>query len=153
VHVTAEELAAARKRAIPDRARYLPRHWKHGPDWVEHSPGAEDWFGFEAVRPLPSLDLDLLLVSLPGHSKGHAGVAIKLPDGRWLLHAGDAFFHHEEIDDPPRCPPGLVGFQRVSANDWGERNRTLERLRELRRDHGDEVAMICSHDPLMMVGV
>ena len=153
VHVTADELAAATKPKLSDRARYLKRHWKHDPDWVGHEPGAEDWFGFEAVRPIPDLDTELLLVSLPGHSVGHAGVAIKMPDGRWLLHAADSFFFHAEIDDPPHCPPGLTGFQRISADDWGERNDTLGRLRELARDHGGEVAMVCSHDPLMMVGV
>jgi hypothetical protein len=24
----------------------------------------------------------------------------------WLLHCGDAYFHHSEVATPPSCPPG-----------------------------------------------
>jgi len=42
------------------------------------------------VRALPGARDDVLLIPLPGHSRGHCGVAVKTGEG-WLLHCGDAY--------------------------------------------------------------
>ena len=89
------------------------------------------------------------MIPLPGHSTGHCGVAVNTPDG-WLLHAGDAFFYRGEIETPRRCPPGWRAFQNLNQHDGKARHRNQERLRELQRDHGDEVTLFCSHDPQML---
>jgi glyoxylase-like metal-dependent hydrolase (beta-lactamase superfamily II) len=146
VHVFGRELDAALDPVFKDRPRYLGAHWKHNPNWVRHEAEGDEWFGFEGVRILPDLGAEVLLVPLIGHSRGHTGVAIKVGD-RWLLHCGDAYFHHDEIATPPSCPPGLRFFQLLNAADGKQRRANQERLRELVTKHGDEVDLFCSHDP------
>ena len=90
------------------------------------------------------VDPEIVLIPLLGHSRGHSGIAVREGDG-WLLHCGDAYFHHAEMADPPSCPPALRAFQNVMAADRGARRSNQERLRELARDHGDEVTLFCAH--------
>jgi glyoxylase-like metal-dependent hydrolase (beta-lactamase superfamily II) len=147
VHVLAAELAAAREPRLDERSRYIGgAHWKHDPKWVEHGSGGDDWFGFSSVRVLPALDEEILLVPLLGHSRGHTGVAIPNGEG-WLLHCGDAYFHHGEVATPPSCPPVLRFFQNLVGSDRKARLANQERLRDLARNHGEEVKLFCSHDP------
>jgi glyoxylase-like metal-dependent hydrolase (beta-lactamase superfamily II) len=148
VHVLAAELAAARNPGLRDRSRYRRAHLAHGPRWVEHrsEAGGERWLGFESVRILPGLDVEVALVPLIGHSLGHAGVAVN-GDGGWLLHCGDSYFNHAQLATPPSCPPMLAFFQRVLASDNGARVANVERLRELATRHGDEVDLFSAHDP------
>jgi glyoxylase-like metal-dependent hydrolase (beta-lactamase superfamily II) len=149
VHVFGTELAAAQSPPLRERTRYIQAQWAHGPNWVEYGTGGDDWFGFESIRLLPDLDAEIALIPLPGHSVGHCGVAVNTKDG-WLLHAGDSFFFHGEIETPRRCPPGLRFFQVLNQRDGEARSRNQERLRELQRDHGDEVELFCSHDAQML---
>jgi len=149
VHLFAPELAAALNPSLTERSRYVPAQWAHGPDWVEHRVEGDSWFGFESLKPLPAVDAEIAMVPLLGHSAGHTGVALKQGDS-WLLHCGDAFFHHGAVQTPPSCPPGLRLFERINAHDGKARVHNQERLRELARRHGDEVALICSHDPELL---
>ncbi|HEX4977874.1 MAG TPA: MBL fold metallo-hydrolase, partial [Nocardioides sp.] len=129
VHVHAEELAAARSRRHPkEKGRYVAAQWAHGPDWVEHGPGGDDWFGFAASREVAE---DVVLVPLPGHSRGHTAVAVRRPSGGWFLHAGDAYFFHGEKESSPRCPAGLRAFQSLVQMDGKARRANAERLRAL----------------------
>lgn len=146
VHVFGRELAASRAPSLRDRRRYVAAQWAHGPKWVEHEVDGDDWFGFDSVRLLPDVDTDVALVPLVGHSAGHAGVAVNTADG-WLLHCGDAYFHQGEVATPPSCPHGLRIFQSVVQNDGKARRHNQARLRELARDRGADVRLICSHDP------
>lgn len=146
VHVLATELDAALDPRLRDRARYVRAHWGHGPNWVRHETDGEQWHGFESVRILPGTDAEVLLVPLSGHSLGHTGVAVRGDDG-WLLHCGDAYFHHGEVETPPSCPPALRFFQNLTAADNKVRKANQERLRELAARYGEEVTLLCSHDP------
>jgi len=147
VHVFADEQRAALEPTLRERPRYRRPHFAHGPRWVPYEAGGDRWLGLESVRVMEGVDAEIALIPLVGHSRGHSGVAVR-DDGGWLLHCGDAYFHHDEIADPPSCPPGLRGFQAVTAHDNGARKQNAERLRELARDHGDEVRMFCAHDPV-----
>ena len=113
---------------------------------MRHEAEGDEWFGFEGVKILPNLGTEVLMVPLIGHTLGHTGIAIKR-DGDWLLHCGDAYFYHNEIATPPSCPPGLRFFQNLNNADRRQRLANQERLRELARRHGDEVQLVCSHDP------
>ena len=146
VHVFAPELAAAKAPPLLERTRYISAQWSHGPSWVEHDVAGDSWFGFDSVRLLPDLETEIALVPLVGHSTGHAGVAVKEADG-WLLHCGDAYFHTDEVATPHSCPPGLRLFQNLVGHDAKTRRHNQERLRELAREHRDDVRLICSHDP------
>ena len=147
VHVNAPEHDAALSPSLRDRSRYPAGHFSHGPRWRIHGAGGDRWFGFESIRVLPGVDPEVLLIPLPGHSRGHCAVAVRDRE-RWLLHCGDAYFHRDEVADPPSCPPALRVFQRVIAADDSARSRNQERLRELARDHGDEVRIFSAHDPV-----
>ncbi len=146
VHLLGSELKAALHPSLRDRSRYLAVHWAHRPRWVEHGAGGEQWFGFEGVRILPGSDAEILLIPLPGHTDGHTGVAVREGTG-WLLHCGDAYFSHTEVQTPPSCPPGLAAFEALTCADGKTRRANLERLRELVLRHGGEVRLVCSHDP------
>lgn len=149
VHVFKPELEASRNPPLRERARYIKAQWAHGPKWAEHEVAGDSWFGFDSVRLLPDLPVEIVLVPIVGHSIGHSAIAINTPDG-WIMHCGDAYFHHGEVDTPPTCPNGLRVFQNVVGHDQKDRRHNQERLRELAREHGDEVRLICSHDPIYM---
>jgi glyoxylase-like metal-dependent hydrolase (beta-lactamase superfamily II) len=147
VHLLAGELEAALHPTLSDRPRYIGGvHWRHDPKWVTHGAGGDEWFGFESVRILPGLETEILLVPLIGHTRGHTAVAIRSGDG-WLLHCGDAYFDRREMQTPPSCPPMLRFFQNLTAADNRARKSNQECLRELAARHGEEVTLLCSHDP------
>jgi glyoxylase-like metal-dependent hydrolase (beta-lactamase superfamily II) len=147
VHLFAAEHEAAMKPSWRARSRYIPAHWAHGPRWVTHRTDGDEWLGFESVRILPGADPDVLLIPLPGHTRGHTGVAVRRSEG-WLLHCGDAYFHHGDIETPRACPPGLRIFQNLTQVDGKLRQQNRERLAELAGRHADEVELVCAHDPV-----
>ncbi|WP_380518192.1 MBL fold metallo-hydrolase [Streptacidiphilus alkalitolerans] len=132
-----------------DRIRYRAEHWNHGPQWVTYEKtGGEPWFGFDAVRELKGLPPEILLVPLAGHTAGHCGVAVQRDDGGWLLHAGDAYYYHGELDPvAPRPHPMLDILATATEVERPLRLGNLARLRELARDHGDQVSIVSAHDP------
>ena len=147
VHVMRTERQLAMDRKLHDKIRYRPAQWEHGPDWRLYDVGdGEPWLGFEAVRDLDGLPPEILLVPLYGHTLGHAGVAVDTRDG-WLLHCGDAYFFHGEMDpDRPWCTPGLTMFQVAAQRDGTLRKWNQRRLRSLVREHGHEVQVFSAHD-------
>ena len=151
VHVFAPELATARAPSLRERGRYVSEQWAHGPKWVEHELDGDSWLGFDSVRLLPGLDPEIAMVPLVGHTRGHAGIAVRDGDG-WLFHCGDAYFHRGEVATPPTVPPGLRIWQALTEHDGKARGHNQERLRELAREHRDEVRLICSHDPELLDG-
>ncbi|SDW07770.1 Glyoxylase, beta-lactamase superfamily II [Saccharopolyspora shandongensis] len=133
----------------PERARFLGHQRQHGPKWNLHgSAGGERWFGFEAVRDLPGLPPEILLIPLAGHTRGHTGVAVRRSDGRWLLHAGDAYFFHGEMAEQPRCTPVLSRFQNRVQVLGPQRRRNQDRLHDLVTAHRGQVDVFCAHDPI-----
>ena len=151
VHVTAREKEVAGQGQggvfVGDK-RYRPRQWNSVDDWRLYPlGGGERWFGFDTVRSLEGLPPEILLVPLPGHTWGHAGVAVQEDDGKWLLYAADAYFYRGEIGgEDYACPPGLRGYQRLMQVDAAARLTNLDRLRQLALDHADEVRIFCAHD-------
>ncbi|TSC26828.1 MBL fold metallo-hydrolase [Corallococcus sp. Z5C101001] len=146
VHVFGDEHDAALVPPKPGAMfGYRPVQWEHGPKWNRYAVDGERWFGFESVRVIPGLDAEVLLVPLAGHTAGHCGVAVKGPGG-WVLHAGDAYFSHHEVDPvAPRSPWGVALFQRLRSVDNAARLANQERLRELVRAHGHEVKVFSAH--------
>ncbi len=147
VHVHRAELDATRHPSRRERLRYAPAQWAHGPDWVAHTAGGDDWWGFAAVRAVGE---DVLMIPLHGHTRGHCGVAVRRPGGGWLLHAGDAYFHAGDKQTPRSCPPVVRMYQAALAVDGRRRRDNLARLQELHQQHGVEgdgrVSVFCAHD-------
>jgi glyoxylase-like metal-dependent hydrolase (beta-lactamase superfamily II) len=122
-----------------------PAQLAHGPKWVVYEDGGDTWQGFGGVRALDGVAGDVLLVPLGGHTPGHAGVAVRDGD-RWLLHAGDAYMYHGEVDRAePVTHPLLELVQAGGEVDRELRLANVARLRELAR--GGEVEVFCAHDP------
>jgi glyoxylase-like metal-dependent hydrolase (beta-lactamase superfamily II) len=146
VHVHAREMAEARRRAAAGQ-RYLPEQLPAAAQLRAFDDGGERWFGFEGVRPLDPQVPEILLVPLRGHTSGHTGVAVRAGD-RWLLHAGDAYFHHRQMDARPSAPLLLRYFQRRADEDRPARVENQERLRRLAQDVSSRVDVFCAHDPV-----
>ncbi len=149
VHVMLSESEAAQdRRGFITSQRYRPGQWDEVKRWKYYSAGGEPWFGFEAVRDLEGLPPEILLIPLPGHTRGHAGIAIETPEG-WLLHAGDAYFYRHEMGSPkPRCTPGLRAYQWMMEVDRKARLYNQDRLRALSLDRSKGVRLFCSHDAI-----
>ncbi|MGH6797758.1 MAG: MBL fold metallo-hydrolase [Roseiarcus sp.] len=147
VHVFAAELRAASNRSsLNERLRYRVVQIAAVKKWAAVEEEGESWFGFSAVRAIPGTRDEVLLVPLPGHTRGHCGVAVKRSDD-WLLHCGDAYFHHSEVGaDGGAAPKGLRWFEPRASVDNAQRRANQARLRELARSAAGEVKLICSHD-------
>jgi glyoxylase-like metal-dependent hydrolase (beta-lactamase superfamily II) len=151
VHVMAREYDDATRphSGFVARNRWRMPQLNEVADWRRYGARGEDWFGFEAVRDLDSLPPEILMVPLPGHTWGHAGVAVRQDGGRWLLHAGDAYFYRGEMREAERrCTPGLRAYQRLMEADARSRIDNQARLRRLSIERRDAVTVTCTHDPV-----
>jgi glyoxylase-like metal-dependent hydrolase (beta-lactamase superfamily II) len=146
VHVFGEELQAAKaRRGFVGRNRYRPEQWDSAVKWAVHGIGGSPWRGFGAVRDMPGLPPEILMIPLVGHTWGHCGVAIESDRG-WVLHAGDAYFFRGEMEKDYSCPPGLRGYQRLMEVDRKARLHNQRRLRRLVASTSDAPSLYCSHD-------
>lgn len=149
IHVYRTEHAAAMKPAtMNEKMRYRRPHFAGDPRWELHEVGGDRWNGFESVQAVAD---DILMLPMHGHTRGHCAIAVRAPAGdaaEWLLHCGDAYFHPNEMKDPPSCPPGLALFQKSMAVDDRERIRNQTRLRGLHREAGSRVRMFSAHSRL-----
>ncbi len=150
----AEAVAAKRREGLLGRIRWRPVQWGDTGCWQTYPARAGGrWFGFDAVAQLEGLPPDILLVPLPGHTPGHAGVAIETPRG-WVLHAADTYFNRAEVHgmgDP--VPPGAAAYEYLMAWDSRLGRANQARLRALVRDPEANVAVFCTHDPVEFVAM
>jgi glyoxylase-like metal-dependent hydrolase (beta-lactamase superfamily II) len=150
VHIFQTEYdALTRPRDMYERYPYRREHWAHGPDWAVHALQGDKWFGFDCTPAVDLGSVAFCLVPLPGHTRGLCAVALRLADG-WLVHCGDAYTYHGEVDPVNPSRPPYQCVVRLLFNV----NRAMRaigmhsaRLRALVRAHGDEVRLTCSHDP------
>jgi glyoxylase-like metal-dependent hydrolase (beta-lactamase superfamily II) len=118
---------------------------EHAVDWATYAGTGETWRGLPAVRSLPGLPAEILAIPMPGHTRGHACIAVEA-GGRWLVHAGDAYFHHGALTGS-HTPAGGRLFERVAAIDYARVLDNHVRLGELAREGGSELDVFCAHDP------
>ena len=149
VHVTATELeSASHPRTWVERHRYAVPTWSDKTHFETYAGRGQKWFGFDNAQPLRGLPGEMLLVPLPGHTWGHAGIAVKTDQG-WMLHAGSAYFYREEVDGKGyRCPIGLRVFQNLTEVNHTQRWLTLKNLRRLVRQHSTDVRVCSSNDAI-----
>lgn len=127
--------------------RYVREQWSNDTQWVLHDTQGDAWHGFDSVRLIDSQETEVLLIPLFGHSNGHCGVAVRDSQG-WLLHAGDAFFHHRQMQvENPHAPLAVGLFQRNADEDRKARKANQERVRQLANNAAASVRVINSHDP------
>jgi glyoxylase-like metal-dependent hydrolase (beta-lactamase superfamily II) len=146
IHVTAAEaFGALRAPSRGEKFRFRAVQWAHGPKIVEHTPDGEKWRGFAAAKELVEVSPGIVLISLPGHTRGHACVAVDAGH-RWLLHCGDSFFHHGTADGTAPMPRALAAFEWAVAFDREMVRENHARLAELYRRDEPDLFMICAHD-------
>lgn len=148
LHVTAAEaLGAMHEPTWQERNRFRPGFWAHGPKVVEYAPEGESWRGFSA-RELTEISPGIVLIPMPGHTRGHAAVAVDAGH-RWVLHCGDAFLHPGRLDGSP-VPRMHALAENVLAHDRAVMHANQVRLAELYRSSGPDLLMVCAHDPGML---
>jgi len=147
VHVTTAEADGAIRSPSPrEKMRYRSAQWAHHPKIIEHDPVGDSWQGFAVAEQLGNIAPGIVLIPLPGHTRGHAAVAVDTGD-RWLLHAGDAFFHRGTLDGHSRVPAILRAGETFLAYDMKKVRDNHTRLAELYRRANPALVIICSHDP------
>jgi glyoxylase-like metal-dependent hydrolase (beta-lactamase superfamily II) len=152
VHIFAGEYEGiTHPRSIEEKYVCRREHWSTKTNWAVHYMEGNTWFGFDCIPPIQLADTKFTFVPLTGHTHGHSAVAINTQDG-WLMHCGDAYVYHGDVDpDGPHYPPRyrltltIMGFFSHAFQNLGIHSR---KLRKLIREHGDEVQIFCSHDPL-----
>jgi glyoxylase-like metal-dependent hydrolase (beta-lactamase superfamily II) len=145
VHLHAREHAAAMARSsFKERERYVRDHWSHGPKWEVYAEDGDTWRGLPAVTKLRGLDADIGLLPMHGHTRGHSAVIVRGGNGRWLVHAGDAYFHHRAVEGGTQ-PIGVTVFERSIQMSSADRVASLSALRQLRATC-DDLDMFCAHD-------
>jgi glyoxylase-like metal-dependent hydrolase (beta-lactamase superfamily II) len=149
IHVTAAEaLGAIRSPSWREKLRFRPAQWAHGPDIVEHRPDGEKWRGFAAAKELDDISPGLALISLPGHTRGHACVAVDAGH-RWILHSGDAFYHHGTLDGVSRVPRAFTAMEAFVAWDLKQVRDNHSRLAELYQRQDPDLLIVSAHDPAL----
>ncbi|WP_344837084.1 MBL fold metallo-hydrolase [Nonomuraea dietziae] len=158
VHTTAAEQRAA--MIIPDemeKQRYRPAQWAHRPIMSAYEGPGEPWRGFTGAYQVNGLDDRFALIPMPGHTRGHAAVAIDVGDGRLLLHAGDAMFDGSSANltdhtgRPLEPRPELRQFEQMAAIEPGAIAANHHRLTQLNTDPNVEI--VCSHDPRVFTAI
>jgi glyoxylase-like metal-dependent hydrolase (beta-lactamase superfamily II) len=149
IHVTAAEVRGAMARAtFAERLRFRPAQWKHRPHIVEHTPDGDKWRGFAVAEELVDISPGIVLISLPGHTRGHACVAVDAGH-RWILHAGDAFYHHGQLDGRSPIPRVVRVAEPLLAFDRSKLADNHARLTELYQRHERDLFVVCSHDAVL----
>jgi glyoxylase-like metal-dependent hydrolase (beta-lactamase superfamily II) len=150
VHLYAmEHQAVTQPRDMYERYPYRREHWAHGPNWAVHALEGDEWYGFDCTAYVDLGGAGFCFVPLTGHTRGHSGVALQL-NGRWLLHCGDAYTYHGNVDPVyPRHPTcsRLVRMLFHLNKSFRQIGKHSPRLRALLHAHGDEITLTCSHDP------
>lgn len=144
VHVTSAEAAAAATPSLRERPRYRRAQFAHTPQFVEHNPDGESWRGFAAAEQLDEISPGIVLVSLPGHTRGHQCVAVDAGH-RWILHAGDAFYHRGTIDGKHRVPAAVTAVETTFAYNARRVRDNHARLTELYRRNDPDLLIVCAH--------
>ena len=126
------------------RARYWKNRFAHGPRWAVYEPAGDTWMDLPAVRALDGLHHDVALIPMIGHTRGHSAVAVRT-GARWIVHAGDAYFHRDELDGAG-APIALRWFASLDQIDRGARLASVDALKRLRARA--DVDVVCAHDPV-----
>jgi glyoxylase-like metal-dependent hydrolase (beta-lactamase superfamily II) len=145
LHVTSTEAAAAFAATTHgERVRYGRQQWVKNHEIVEHDPTGEAWRGFSAAKELDEVANGIVLVSLPGHTRGHACIAVDAGH-RWVLHCGDAFYHYGYLDGT-YVPRTLWAMETAVAFDRKKMWDNHARLSELYHKAEPDLIIAAAHD-------
>jgi glyoxylase-like metal-dependent hydrolase (beta-lactamase superfamily II) len=143
VHVLKEEWEAAKKPMTPkEKIRYSPIRWEANPFIETYRTQGDDWNGLGKVQTIKGISEPIHLVSLPGHTRGHAGVLIegKSP----IFFTGDSFLLESQLLDKP-YPLPITAYNQLTHDNPKEAKETLKKIRVIHQE-APELAIISSHD-------
>lgn len=148
IHTTAEEYDwAVVNPGFSSKQRYRSKQWAHGPRMQTHAGRGDVWkYELTGHEVLPGITM----IPMPGHTKGHAAVAVETEDKGLLLHAGDAVFDASSYaaTSPSGKPLTKVAmfraFEKVMAADRKAIKGNHETLARLAREDG--VTVFNAHD-------
>ena len=108
------------------------------------APTGEHGEDSPAAKELDEIAPGIVLVSLPGHTRGHACIAVDAGH-RWVLHCGDAFYHYGSLDGT-HVPRTLWAMETAVAFDRKKMWDNHARLSELYRRAESDLFMASAHD-------
>lgn len=145
IHAHYHEIdAALAPQHWKEKARYKPHQFSHQPRWQNVLDSDESWFGFDQVKRLRGVKADILLIPLAGHTDGHCGVAVRRPNGKWLLHAGDLYMDRRSLSN--QQPKAIRNIENMLAKDNRQRLGSLKKVKQLLDAHAHDVEVFCAHD-------
>ena len=146
IHVSAAEAdASARHASLGEWLRYRPAQLGTRSNWVGYSAADDTWNGLPSTSLDTSVSVEARLIELPGHTRGHRGVAIRVGE-RWTLHAGDTYYGARELD-LVRPSLALRVFRRCIHVDPAAAAASLGALGTLRTRADEPFDLYGSHDP------
>jgi len=152
IHTTTEEYDwAVGNPDFTSKQRYSQRQWSHGPKMELHAGRGDAWkYGLTGHEVLPGITM----IPMPGHTKGHAAVAVDAGKRGLLIHAGDSVFDASSYagTTPSGRPLAKVGmfraFEKVMAADRKAIKGNHETLARLHREDG--VTVFPAHDKRLL---
>lgn len=139
VHISEEEYSSFQS----GNERYLRQQLSHNPDLKLYKMDDTKWFGLPARKIDLNLQIEVLLIPLFGHTLGHCGIAIKT-NNQWTFYAGDAYYLRAELEDKNHPVDQLATIRAVDNN---LRIKSLNKVRELIKEHGSQMEYFGYHDP------
>ena len=153
VHVMRDEWETANRP--PTRRSKLPYNklqWAHEPKLRTYAGEGDPWQGFATAYEIAGVE-GVALVPMPGHTAGHALVAVDAGDRGWMLHVGDAAFDRGSIaidgdSDKDRANrPTIKLFEQFAAQDRSKIASNHRRLAEVRA--AGTATVIPAHDAVV----
>ncbi|WP_264792688.1 MBL fold metallo-hydrolase [Aureispira anguillae] len=139
VHVSNEEYESFKN----GNERYLQQQLSHNPDLKLYESNDKEWFGLPARKVHLNLQIETYLIPLFGHTHGHCGVAIKV-NNQWIFYIGDAYYLRAELEDKNHPVDQLATIRAVDNN---LRLESLDKIREIIKNFGDQMEYFGYHDP------
>lgn len=150
LHATVTEVDSAYSTRLASKIRYqrdqLPTTQE---SIVRHLPTADAWNGFVGVKELTEVSEDILLIPMPGHTRGHAAVAVGSDTG-WVLHCGDSYYHRNSLTGSSAAPAMSRLFERLAAEDWPRVRANHDALAQLYQTRGHDLRIVCAHDRMQL---
>jgi glyoxylase-like metal-dependent hydrolase (beta-lactamase superfamily II) len=146
VHIYQSELDQLLNPGIVEKIRFHSQQFHPMPKWKIYDQPRDCWFGLSAFLIDCIPNLNMVMLPLIGHTKGHVAIGVQQHDTTWLLHCGDAYFHHSQLSAEGKMPTTLKIFEVSVQMIRHERIKSLKKLKKLKADHGDEIEFFCAHD-------
>jgi glyoxylase-like metal-dependent hydrolase (beta-lactamase superfamily II) len=144
IHLLRDEYEAiVSPRNLNERLRY-PKHLmssvKNISLYHDTNENGQTWNGFTAISNLAGIDVDIFLIPLPGHTRGHAGVVID----QKIFFVGDAVLSLDQLKNEKKQWWVDIYNQKSHVNK-ALYDQNVSRLKELFKLKND-IRFHCSHD-------